>query len=70
LNSGDGYIQMVRFGKNGIELNTINAYGASSHADSPHYTDQMQLFVDQKMKRMYLDMKLYDASKLKTYHPE
>lgn len=70
LTSGDGYIQMVRFGKNGIELNTINAYGASSHADSPHYTDQMQLFVDQKMKRMFLDMKLYDASKLKTYHPK
>jgi acyl-homoserine-lactone acylase len=69
LNGGDGYIIFARFSKGEVELNTINAYGASSKPDSKHYTDQMQLFVDQKLKKMHLDMSKYDASTLTTYHP-
>ena len=70
LSSGDGYIIFSKFSKSGVEINTVNAYGASSHPDSPHYTDQMQMFVDKKLKQMYLDMSKYDPKTLNTYHPK
>src|SRR5690606_31810360 len=35
---GDGYIQMVKFSKEGeVEIYSINAFGASSKPESPHY---------------------------------
>jgi acyl-homoserine-lactone acylase len=52
---GDSYIQLVRFGKNGVELNTVNAYGASSRPDSKHFTDQMQMFENGQFKKMTFD---------------
>lgn len=52
--AGDSYIQLVRFTKDGPLLETINAYGASAKPDSPHYTDQMELFTKQKLKPMTL----------------
>lgn len=53
--NGDGYIQMNKYSKDGIEINSVNAYGASSHAGNKHYTDQMQLFSRQQFKAMTFD---------------
>jgi len=50
--NGDGYIQMNRYNKTGVEINSINAYGASAHSDSKHYTDQMELFSNEQFKPM------------------
>lgn len=69
-NQGESYIELVRFRKDALpEIETVNAYGASNHADSPHYTDQMTLFVNQQTKKMTLDKKqvLQDAKRV--YHP-
>jgi acyl-homoserine-lactone acylase len=53
---GDGYIQMVKFSKNETpEIYSINAYGSSSKEGSPHYTDQMELFQQEKFKTMTFD---------------
>lgn len=49
---GDGYIQIVRFGKDGPQVKSINAFGASYHPDSPHYTDQMKMFTNRQFKSM------------------
>lgn len=49
---GDGYIQMVKFGKAGVSILSINAYGASHHPESRHYNDQMLLFSAEQFKRM------------------
>jgi acyl-homoserine-lactone acylase len=64
--SGDGYIQFVKFNKTGVtSIETIHAYGASSRKDSPHYTDQMQMFVNQETKTMSLDKKqIYNEAKM------
>ncbi len=67
---GDSYIMLVKFTNDGPIIETVNAYGASNKADSPHYTDQMQLFVDQKTKAMTLDKKeVYKHAKT-IYHPK
>jgi acyl-homoserine-lactone acylase len=53
--SGDGYIQLVKFGGEHPEIWSINAYGASSKPDSPHYTDQMEMFQREEFKPMTFD---------------
>jgi len=60
----------VRFSENGVELETVNAYGASNRKDSPHYTDQMELYVDQKLKKMTLDKATIFNEAESIYHPE
>lgn len=53
--AGESYIELVRFGPEGIEIETIHAYGSSEKPDSPHYTDQMERFVRQELKQMTLN---------------
>ncbi len=68
--AGESYIQLVRFSPTGVEIESINAFGASAKPDSPHYTDQMQLYVQQKRKPMTLDKReILDKAK-RIYHPQ
>lgn len=70
LYSGDGYIQMAKFGKEGVEIWSINAYGSSARPESPHYTDQMEMFVNHQFRRSYLYKSQYPPGSLKdSYHP-
>jgi acyl-homoserine-lactone acylase len=70
LNGGDGYIQIVRYSKDkGAEILSVNAYGASDHPDSPHYTDQMELFNNQQFKPMTFDKTTILKNALKVYTP-
>lgn len=68
--AGDSYIQLVRFTQNGPLLETINAYGASAKPDSPHYTDQMELFTQQKLKTMSLDKEEILKNAKRIYAPK
>jgi acyl-homoserine-lactone acylase len=67
--AGDGLVQIVKFTKDGPEIESINSYGASNKPDSPHYTDQMQLFSEHKMKRMSLDKEEIYKNAERIYHP-
>lgn len=67
---GDSYIQLVRFSKDTIKLETVNAFGASAKPGSAHYTDQMQLFVDQKLKPMTMNREQIYGAAERIYHPE
>lgn len=42
---GESYIELVRFTKDGTEIETINCYGTSNIPGDKHYDDQMELFV-------------------------
>ena len=53
--AGDSYIQLVDFGPDKTTMGSVNAYGASSKPGSPHYDDQMELFVNKKLKPVTLD---------------
>lgn len=66
---GESYIQLARFSKEGVELETVHAFGASAKPNSPHYTDQMQMFVDKKMKPMTLDKATVYKYAERIYHP-
>lgn len=67
---GDSYIALARFKNEGLPIiETIHCYGSSAEADSPHYTDQMEMFVEQKLKPMTLDKKLVLAQADTIYHP-
>lgn len=66
---GDGYMQLAKFGKDGVDLFTVNAYGASSHPESKHYTDQMQMFENEQFKSMTFDKDKIWKSATMIYHP-
>lgn len=69
--SGDSYILIVQFDQNGIAtLETINAFGSSNHADSPHYTDQMEMFAKKQLKPMTLDRATIEKEAVRTYSPQ
>lgn len=54
--AGESYIELVKFPKKGLpEIESVTNFGASGHADSPHYTDQMDMFLNKQTKKMTLD---------------
>lgn len=66
---GESYIQLVRYSKQGVELETVHAYGASAKPNSPHYNDQMEMFVNKQLKPMTLDKKIIYQYSERVYHP-
>lgn len=66
---GDSYILLVQFDKAGPILESINAYGASNVEGNKHYDDQMDLFVQQKLKPMSMDKATILKTAEKVYHP-
>jgi acyl-homoserine-lactone acylase len=56
INSGDAYICFVRYPKNGLPIiESVNTFGASNRPGSPHYKDQMSMFLNHQTKPMTLD---------------
>lgn len=69
IQSGDGYIQLNKYSQQGAEVFSVNAYGASAHAESPHYTDQMEMFEAGKFKQMSFDKNTVLKTAERIYHP-
>lgn len=68
---GDSYIILVDFDTEGNpKIETINAFGASTRPESPHYNDQMELWVTQKTKSMTLDKEEVYKNAERVYHPQ
>ena len=68
-NQGDAYIELVRFTKDGPIIETLNTYGASARKNSPHYTDQMEMYTRQQTKAMTLNKAEVYKNAEKIYHP-
>ena len=66
---GDAYIELVRFTKDGPVIESVNNYGASAHKDSPHYTDQMEMYTHQQTKSMTLKKEEVLKTAERIYHP-
>lgn len=70
ITGGDAYVAMVRFPKSGLPIiETVNTYGASSKKGSPHFDDQVPLFLKQELKPMTLDKSKVLAEAKRIYHP-
>ena len=69
--SGDAYICFVRYPKDGSLpiIESVNTFGASMHPESPHYKDQMGMFLNQQTKQMTLDKATVLKNAEKVYHP-
>lgn len=69
--TGESYIMMIRYPKDGLPIiETINVYGASNVPGNPHYADQMDLFVERKLKPMTLDLDEVRKTAERIYHPK
>ena len=69
ITNGDGYIQMNKYSSSGVEVNSVNAYGSSAHAESKHYADQMKMFSKEKFKPMTFDWEEIKAKAERIYSP-
>ena len=68
--SGESYIELVKFTDSGPEIESIISYGSSDKKDSEHYSDQMDLYLSFKTKKMTLDKnKVYENAK-EIYSPK
>ncbi len=67
---GESYIELVRFTKDGPQIESVNCYGASNNAKSPHYADQMEMFTQQKTKPMTFDKAEIYKNAERVYHPK
>ena len=69
--AGDSYIMLVRYPSKGLPIiETVNSYGASNRPESPHYADQMDMFVNQERKQMTLDIDIVRNQAERIYHPK
>ena len=68
--AGESYIELVKFSKSGVEIESIISYGNSEKKESEHYDDQMEMYLNFKTKKMTFDKdKIYKESK-KVYNPK
>ena len=71
MNSGDAYINFVRFPKNGglPLIESVNTFGASFNEGDRHYNDQRAMYQAQQLKRMTLDKTEVLQKAVRQYHP-
>lgn len=68
--SGESYIELVRFTPNGPIIESVSPYGASNKPGSKHYDDQMELFLSKKLKTMSMNKETILQQAERIYHPQ
>ena len=68
--SGESYIELVKFTKKGVEIESIISYGSSDNKQSKHFNDQMEYYANQKTKKMTFDKREIYKKANKVYHPK
>ncbi len=66
---GENVTMFIQFGEDDIIIESVVPYGSSNRPESKHYTDQMDLFTGQKLKRVYLKEVDVLPTIVETYHP-
>lgn len=67
---GDTYTMIVEYEKNGpVRIESLVNFGSSSHPESKHFDDQLQLWIQQKTKTMTFDKEEILKNAEKIYHP-
>ncbi len=67
---GEDLIIYAYFNENGLQkIESIKAYGNSSKKNSPHFNDQMELYLKNGTKSMSLDLELITQKAIKNYNP-
>jgi acyl-homoserine-lactone acylase len=66
---GDGWVLAVEFGRDGPRAYSILAYGESAKPDSPHHTDQAEMFTRGELKRVAFTESEIAAQLIRSYRP-
>ena len=66
---GDGWVLAVEFGRDGPRAYSILAYGESSDPDSPHHTDQAEMYTRGELKRVAFTEAEIAAQLVRSYRP-
>jgi acyl-homoserine-lactone acylase len=67
--NGDTFIMFWSFGNNEVHCESVVPYGVSSHPESPYYNNQLELYAQQKTKRVEFDLLSIKKSALRSYKP-
>lgn len=67
--SGESYIMMIQYTLEGTIIETIQPYGQVNKKGHKHYDDQMEMFIDQKLKKMTMDYEELMKKNEKVYSP-
>ena len=63
-------MMFVRFPKEGLPIiETMNMYGASAKPGHKHFDDQVEMYLQQKTKKMTLDKATVYKNAERIYHP-
>ena len=66
---GENITMFIQFGEDDIIIESVVPYGSSNDPESKHYTDQMEMFTNQQLKRVYLEEENILPTIVETYHP-
>ncbi|MCB9256037.1 MAG: penicillin acylase family protein [Chitinophagales bacterium] len=67
---GDSYILFATYNEGGLEkMESINCFGSSNRPESPHYNDQMEMFVNKQLREVSLDKDSNLKKATKAYRP-
>lgn len=67
---GESYIELVKFTKQGPQIESIHSYGASNKKGNKHFDDQMEMFEKQQLKQMTFEKESIYKNAEKIYHPQ
>lgn len=67
--SGESYIMLIQYTKEGTWIETVQPYGQSNVKGNKHYDDQMELFVNHQTKKMSMDFDAIMKQAEKVYSP-
>jgi acyl-homoserine-lactone acylase len=68
--NGDSFIMFAKFSEKGNSYETVVPYGESRRKGSPHLTDQMEMYSQQKTKSITLDKTMVLKTATRIYHPQ
>ncbi|MEQ1832657.1 MAG: penicillin acylase family protein [Candidatus Eisenbacteria bacterium] len=66
--SGNSFLAAVEFGDT-LRAVAVTAGGESGHADSPHFTDQAQRYIDGRLREVYFYPRQLTGHTERVYHP-
>lgn len=66
---GDSYIQLIRFTEAGVKIESVQPFGNSNVKGSPHYDDQIPMYLEGRTKEESLDPNWVKQHAERVYHP-
>ena len=67
--SGNSFVAVVEFGKNGVRARAVSAGGESGDPKSKHFNDQSERYATGNLREVYFYPQQLQGHTERTYHP-